>query len=151
MPEDLNPDEALRAYWAARSRRRSNSPGLFATVADFFMFRRMLTPWILRFGFGFFAGVMCFLVLLSVFAAFKATTSGNGNPPTDPLAGVGQAISGQVATGVSAMAAVVFGILGAILITVIVRIAFEIYIVLFQINETLSDIREQLSNRGTGR
>lgn len=106
------------------------------------MFRRMLTPWLVRIGFAF--TLLC--VLAWVILEYMSILSGSPSP-MESLAKLsldnGAAPTGGGGPAIRINWMIVSRLIGPVYFLLVVRIVLEFCVVQFQISESLTDIRNK--------
>lgn len=136
---------------AYRKKRESQAlrSDFFGVLVDVFMFRRMVTPWLIR---CFFA--VCFVgaTVAAIYGAWiivagPGMTSANLAPGAAPVTMGGLQVP---ATLFSVQWMRLLLVISPLLWLVAIRLLCEFSIVVFQINESLTDVRKAIATQTTG-
>lgn len=160
MHEFESADAALRAYRRKRGRGAELRTGVAGVIIDVLMFRRMITPWLVRMSFVIVLLVATLAVLAGSLDVVGQAFSGQTKPaltgPRSKLLPGEFAVVSAPSSPFASQSSFDYLRLGTMLaplgIVVGVRIILEMCIVLFQISETLTDLRSLArEERTTGR
>jgi cellulose synthase/poly-beta-1,6-N-acetylglucosamine synthase-like glycosyltransferase len=133
-------DPVVDAY--LRRRRRRSAGGSTSWLVDVLMFRRMLTPWLVRIGFAF--TLLCVLTWLIL--EYLSILSGSPSPMESLLKlslDSGAAPSAGAAPTIRINWMIVSRLIGPVYLLIVIRIVLEFCVVQFQISESLTDIRNK--------
>jgi len=155
-------DLLLTKYSRRRGRREELRQGAVGILIDVFMFRRMITPWLIRVGFLLFCVLALVLTTVAIVQPMlKGSTSGASSvsttagrqpnqrdwrslqPPSHELTGLMLQPPAWLSRAVWEWIALLFGVCVA-------RVLCEGMIVVFQINESLTDVRRRLEQQNAG-
>jgi len=152
-------DQLLTRYSRRRGRREELRQDAIGILIDVFMFRRMITPWLIRAGFlvfCLFADIATAVAIVEPLVNGKTSRetlpSKNSARETNagerwnlPAASLGP--SGLMLQPPRWLSQAVWEWIALIVIVCVVRVVCESMIVVFQINETLTDVRGRLEQQ----
>ncbi len=148
MSSPGNIEAAMLAYRRKRESQAMRS-GFVGVLVDVFMFRRMVTPWLIR----------CFFAVCFVGAAVAATygawiiVAGSGATSANFAPGAAPVTMGGLQVPATLFAVQwmrLLLVISPLLWLVAIRLLCEFSIVVFQINESLTDARKAITTQAMG-